>query len=160
MIIDTSQEFCPEGAAVNPGYIRNWQLVKLPSECLLNVGTAPMSKLKCLFGKLCDRVVPHISFLSPFNIFQRAFSFQHIQKVGYSGLWLGAWPLNSLTRDFNNKRVTQQGFGRRILKVLTLLMHSSGYCVLAVGKTESLSMRFIFKTSFSTKTQSPDLNFG
>ena len=101
-----------------------------------------------------------LSFLSPFNIFQRAFSFQHIQKVGYSGLWLGAWPLNSLTRDFNNKRVTQQGFGRRILKVLTLLMHSSGYCVLAVGKTESLSMRFIFKTSFSTKTQSPDLNFG
>lgn len=49
MIIDTSQEFCPEGAAVNPGYIRNWQLVKLPSECLLNVGTAPMSKLKYLF---------------------------------------------------------------------------------------------------------------
>lgn len=119
----------------------------------MNVGTAPTSKLKCLSGKLWEEGGAKYQF---------SFSFQHISKsILFSthskrGLWSVAWPLSSLTRDLGNKHFHPARSHQKDLRSPYPATHGSGCSVLAAGRTESLSMQSIFKTSFSTRTQSPN----
>lgn len=119
----------------------------------MNVGTAPTSKLKCLSGKLWEEGGAKYQF---------SFSFQHISKsILFSthskrGLWSVAWPLSSLTRDLGNKHFHPARSHQKDLRSPYPATHGSDCSVLAAGRTESLSMQSIFKTSFSTRTQSPN----